>query len=103
LDGKAQARVLVLAAIDELAITIIEVEIARQLQWRWLFSIAPIAALLLLGQELNRHVSPFRRPLGLRYFSQMLGCEKYRGRPPLARYYKAGNVSKPILDLRFSK
>src|SRR5262245_7635213 len=52
LDGKAQARVIALAAINELVVPVIKVEIARQLRWRWLFGIASVTALLLLGQEL---------------------------------------------------
>jgi hypothetical protein len=64
LDGKAQARVIALAALNELAIPVIKVEIARSLRWRWLFGIASVPALLLLGQELDRHAPPLYTPRG---------------------------------------
>jgi hypothetical protein len=102
LDGKSQARVIALAAINQLTIPVIEVEIAHQLQWRWLFGIASVTALLLLGQELDRYASPFRRPLGLRCFSQTLGFEKQPRRPASSRNDKGWAFSKPILDLLFS-
>jgi hypothetical protein len=46
-----------LASCNELMIAVIKVKIASQLQWRWLFGIASVAALLILSQELDRHVS----------------------------------------------
>jgi hypothetical protein len=73
--------VISLPTIDELAIAIIEVEIARQLKWRWLFGIASITALLLFGQELYRHASSLRTPLGTRRFSITLGFENHPGSP----------------------
>src|SRR5712691_7791234 len=99
LDGKAQTRVIALAAINELAIPVIKVEIACQLRWRWLFGIASVTALLLLGQELDRHASPLRTPCGFNPFSQTVGCEKHRERPLLTRQYKTRSFSKPMLDL----
>jgi hypothetical protein len=47
-----------LVSCNELMIAVIKVKIASQLQWRWLFGIASVAALLILGQELDRHTSP---------------------------------------------
>src|SRR5712691_6056389 len=102
LDGKAQTRVIALAAINELAIPVIKVEIARQLRWRWLFGIASVTTLLLLAQELDRHASPLRIPLGLNRFSQTLGFEKPPRRPAPSRNDRGVAFSKPILDLLFS-
>jgi hypothetical protein len=102
LDGKAQARVIALAAINQLAIPVIKVEIACQLRWRWRFGIASVPALLLLGQELDRHASPLRTPPGLNPFSQTLGFEKQPRRPASSRNDKGWAFSKPILDLLFS-
>src|SRR5438309_1063163 len=102
LEGKAQARVIALAAINELAIPVIKVEIARQLRWRWLFGIASVTALLPLGQELDRHASPLRTPCGLNPFSQTLGCEQARGCAPPARHDRRCAFSKPMLNLWFS-
>jgi hypothetical protein len=44
------------APSNELLVPVIEVKIASQLEWRWFFGIAPIAALLVLGEELDRHI-----------------------------------------------
>ena len=46
------------AVLDQLMIPVIEMKIPGQLGWRRVFGIAPIAALLVLGQELNRHTPP---------------------------------------------
>src|SRR5438094_10108792 len=78
LEGKAQTRVIALAAINELAIPVIKVEIACQLRWRWLFGIASVTALLLLGQELDRHASPRRTQRCLNPFSPPIACEQAR-------------------------
>jgi hypothetical protein len=51
-----------LAPCNELMIAVIKVKLASQLQRRWLFGIASVAALLILGQELDRHVSPSATP-----------------------------------------
>jgi hypothetical protein len=75
LEGKAQARVIALAALNELAIPVIKVAIARSLRWRWLFGIASVTALLLLGQELDRHASPLRTLFGFNPFSQTVRSE----------------------------
>jgi hypothetical protein len=58
-NREAQACVIALAPCNELTVAVIKMEIASQLQWRWLVGIASITALLLLGQDLDRHASPF--------------------------------------------
>jgi hypothetical protein len=47
-----------LVSCHALMIAVINVNIASQLQWRWLFGRASVAALLILSQELDRQTSP---------------------------------------------
>jgi hypothetical protein len=58
LHSEPQTAMVSAAVLNQRVISVIEMKIPCQLGWRWVFGIAPIAALLVLGQELNRHIPP---------------------------------------------
>ena len=67
LNGKSQTVVVAAVSRDHLAVSVVQMEIASELTGRRMIRIAPIAAVLVLTQELDRHTVPCRgvkRPFG---------------------------------------
>ena len=64
LNGNAEAHVVAAAGADEGLVGVVEVEVAREMVGRWLTCEPAVPALLLVGQEADRHGDPFPgRPL----------------------------------------
>ena len=60
LNGKSQTVVVAAVSRDHLTVSVVQMEIASELTGRRMIGIAPIAAVLVLTQELDRHTVPCR-------------------------------------------
>ena len=111
LRGEPETVVITSASGDEATILVVEVEVAFELGGRWLARVAAIAPLLILGQEVDRHPTPFlkspirlgarcqigspsprhRQTLEIIGFPEPRSCDKM-GVPQLSLYKPGGHA-----------